>query len=129
MGTTAQKVKHYKELVVWQKAMALVKLVYVLTAKFPADERFGLVSQMRRAVVSVASNIAEGQARHSTREFLHFLSHASGSLAELDTQLLLSVDLVHCSKAEAEPSQKLIAEIQKMLAAMRRGLANVLASH
>ncbi|HTU32690.1 MAG TPA: four helix bundle protein, partial [Candidatus Acidoferrum sp.] len=90
------KVKHYKELKVWQKGMAVSKAVYELTSKFPADERFGLVAQLRRAAVSVPSNIAEGQARHGTREFLQFLSHAGGSLAELETQLLLSVDLGYC---------------------------------
>lgn len=88
-----EKAKHYKDLLVWQKGMSLAKGVYGLTARFPADERFGLISQMRRAAVSVPSNIAEEQARHGTREFLQFLSHASGSLAELETQLLLSLDM------------------------------------
>jgi hypothetical protein len=74
----SRKAKHYKELIVWQKGMSLAKGIYGLTARFPADERFGLVSQMRRAAISVPSNIAEEQARHGTREFLQFLSHASG---------------------------------------------------
>jgi len=84
------KPKHYKELLVWQKGMALAKLVYRLTVRFPREEKFGLTSQIRRASVSVPSNIAEGQARQSTKEFLQFLSHAEGSLAELETQVLLS---------------------------------------
>ena len=67
--------------------MQLVKSIYLLTRDFPSDERFGLISQMRRAAVSVASNIAEGQARHSTGEFIQFVSHAEGSVAELETQL------------------------------------------
>jgi len=66
----SEKVKHYKELKIWQKGMHLVKTVYELTARFPAEERFGLIAQMRRAAVSVPSNIAEGQARSGTREFL-----------------------------------------------------------
>jgi four helix bundle protein len=114
--------KHYKELLIWQKGMVLAKGVYGLTASFPADERFGLVSQMRRAAISVPSNIAEGQARQGTREFLQFLSHASGSLAELETQLLLSIDLAYCKKGEVEEAVGLIAELQKMIAALRRSL-------
>jgi four helix bundle protein len=117
------KAKHYKDLKIWQKGMRLTKLVYQLTARFPADERFGLTSQMRRAAVSVPSNIAEGQARQGTREFLQFLSHASGSLAELDTQLLLSVDLGYCLETETNSITGEISEIQKMLAAIRRKLA------
>ena len=104
--------------------MALAKAVYQLTGRFPADEKFGLVSQMRRAVVSVPSNIAEGQARHGTREFLLFLSHASGSLAELETQVLLSVDLGYCVPSDVRAISQEIAEMQKMLAAIRRKLAS-----
>jgi four helix bundle protein len=123
-----EKAKHYKELLVWQKGMSLAKGVYGLTARFPTDERFGLVSQMRRAAVSVPSNIAEGQARHGTREFLQFLSHASGSLAELETQLLLSVDMKYCSDKDVESIAGLIAELQKMIAALRRTLEGSLAT-
>lgn len=96
------KVKHYKELKIWQKGMSVSKAVYELTSKLPVDERFGLTAQMRRAAVSVPSNIAEGQARHGTKEFLLFLSHAGGSLAELETQLLLSVDLGYCRPSETD---------------------------
>ena len=125
----AQKVKHYRELKIWQKGRLLVKAVHELTGEFPADERFGLVAQMRRAAVSVPSNIAEGQARHSTREFLLFLSHASGSLAELDTQLVLSVDLTYCTASEVRTCSGYVEEIQRMIAAMRRSLLRVVASH
>ena len=122
MAETA-KPRHYKKLLIWQKGMTLAKIIYGLTARFPAEERFGLVSQMRRAAVSVPSNIAEGQARQGTREFLQFLSHASGSLGELETQLLLSVELGLCEPVGVEPAAKEIDELQKMLAAMRRKLS------
>jgi four helix bundle protein len=123
-----EKAKHYKDLLVWQKGMTLAKDVYSLTAKFPADERFGLISQMRRAAISVPSNIAEGQARQGTREFLQFLSHASGSLAELETQLLLSVEMKYCASADVESISVLVSELQKMISALRRSLEGSLAT-
>jgi four helix bundle protein len=85
--------QNFKDLIVWQKAMVLAKLTYELTRGFPSEEKFGLVSQMCRAAVSIPPNIAEGQARHGTCEFIQFISHAEGSLAELETQFRLSVDL------------------------------------
>ena len=118
------KPRHYKDLLVWQKGMVLVKNVYQLTQKFPAAEKFGLVSQLRRASVSVPSNIAEGQARQGTKEFLQFLSHAEGSLAEVETQVLVSIDLGFCTKVEAEPSLNEIDQLQKMLGALRRKLSS-----
>ena len=117
------KAKHYKELQIWQKGMVLAKLVYQLTKTFPDEEKFGLVSQMRRASVSVPSNIAEGQARQGTREFLQFLSHASGSLAEVETQVLLSVELGFCRQADVVQLNACIAELQKMLAGIRQKLS------
>jgi len=119
-----QKPRHYKELLVWQKGMNLAKIVYKLTMRFPSEERYGLTSQMRRAAVSVPSNIAEGQARRGTNEFLQFLSVAEGSLAELDTQLTLSVELGFSQQAEVEPALKEIDELQKMLVALKRKLSS-----
>lgn len=119
----AGKPRHYKELQIWQKGMALAKLVYKLTQKFPDGEKFGSVSQMRRAAVSVPSNIAEGQARQGTREFLQFLSHAGGSLAELETQVLLSEELGYCKAPETAKIGETIAELQKMLFAIRSKLS------
>src|SRR5436190_8482882 len=94
--TEQAKPRHDKDLLIWQKGMGLAKLVYLLTQKFPTEERYGLTSQLRRAAGSVPSNIAEGQARRGTCGFLQFLSIALGSLAELETQLLLSIELSHC---------------------------------
>ncbi|MBL8522603.1 MAG: four helix bundle protein [Betaproteobacteria bacterium] len=84
--------KHH-ELQAWQLAVRLVKEIYSLTASFPSDERFGLTSQMRRAAISVPSNIAEGAARATAKEFLHFLHVARGSLSELETQIILAKEL------------------------------------
>lgn len=116
--------KHYKDLLVLQRSMGLAKSVYLLTSKFLPEERYGLISQMRRAVISVPSNIAEGQARHGTKEFLQILSHAEGSLAEIETQLILSVELNFATRGEVDASLKEIDELQKMLAALRRKLSS-----
>ena len=118
------KARHYKDLLIWQKGMVLAKLVYKLTARFPPQERFGLTAQLRRAAVSVPSNIAEGQARQGTKEFLQFLSHAEGSLAEVETQILLSLDLCFASREDAAPSLKEIDELQKMIVSLKRKLSS-----
>ena len=117
-----EKPKSYKDLLIWQKGMALAKFVYKLSARFPVDERYGLISQIRRASVSVPSNIAEGQARHTTNEFLQFLSHAQGSLAEVETQLRLSVDLGFTTTGNIEPGLKEVDEPQKMIIALTKKL-------
>ena len=119
---TNEKPGGYEDLLVWQKGMALVKMVYLITRAFPRDERFGLVSQMRRAAISVPSNIAEGQARHSTGEFVQFISIAEGSVAELNTQLLLSVELGFCTSDLIRESAELALELRRMLNALRRKL-------
>lgn len=85
--------RSHKELDTWQQAMNLVKLTYQVSANFPKVEQFGLTSQMRRAAVSVPSNIAEGVARGTTKEYAHFLSIAKGSLSELDTQFEIALML------------------------------------
>ena len=117
------KPKSYKDLLIWQRGMALAKSVYRLSARFPEDERYGLISQVRRAAVSVPSNIAEGQARHTAKEFLQFLWHAQGSLAEVETQLLLSVDLGFANDEGVAPAPKKVDESQKMIIALKRKLA------
>ena len=118
-----QSTQNYKDLIVWQKGIELAKIIYRLTGTFPREERFGLISQMRRAAVSIPSNIAEGQARRTTPEFIQFLSHAEGSAAELDTQIILAVELQFCLKKAALPIYELIDEIRRMLNALRRKLA------
>ena len=115
--------RSYKDLVVWQKGIALAKVIYRLTLAFPSAEKFGLVAQMRRAAVSIPSNIAEGQARHTTGEFIQFISHAEGSVAELDTQLIISTELKFCDSATAAPAFELISELRRMLNVLRRTLA------
>jgi four helix bundle protein len=117
-----KKTQSYKDLIVWQKSIALAKLVYQLTSKFPNEEKFGLVSQMRRAAVSIPSNIAEGQARHTTGEFIQFISHAEGSAAELDTQLILCQELAFSSSQQTKPLFELLDEIRRMLNGLRRKL-------
>jgi four helix bundle protein len=117
------KTRSYKDLVVWQKGIQLAKLVYGLTRNFPAEEKFGIVAQMRRAAVSVPSNIAEGQARHTTGEFIQFISHAEGSVAELDTQLIICVELTYTRAEDADAVFELISELRRMLNALRRKLA------
>ena len=116
------KAQSYHDLLVWQKGIVLAKLIYKLTTAFPSEEKFGLISQMRRAAVSVPSNIAEGQARHTTGEFILFVSHAEGSLAELDTQLTLAIELHFLTAAQAKPSADLISELRRMLNGLRRAV-------
>ena len=115
--------KSYKELIVWQKAMDLVEEVYRLIKAFPKEEIYALINQVRRAVVSIPSNIAEGQARQSKAEFLNFLSIAQGSLAEVETQLLLAIRLSYLSESETQKAMQLREEISKMLASLRKKLA------
>jgi len=90
-------VKSYRDLIVWQKAMELLLEIYKVTASFPKEEMYGLVSQLRRSAVSIPSNIAEGQGRSSTGEFVQFPGHARGSLFEVETQILAakSIGLVN----------------------------------
>ena len=122
-GEEATQPKDYRDLIVWKKGMSLAKQIYQITQAFPDVERFGLISQMRRAAVSVPSNIAEGQSRNTTGEFVQFLSHALGSVSELHTQLLLSVELGFCSRTDSEPARAVIVELRKMLTALRKRLS------
>ena len=108
----------YKDLIVWQKSMELARIIYRLTSRFPRDEVFGLTNQIKRAVVSIPSNIAEGFGRGSDREFIHFLRIAKGSAAEVETQILISEDLHYVSPDDAQTALSLCDEILRMLGTM-----------
>ncbi|MBE6740808.1 MAG: four helix bundle protein [Ruminococcaceae bacterium] len=112
----------YKELVVWQKSMDMVIVVYKLTEQLPNSETYALSDQMRRAAVSVPSNIAEGQQRRSPKEFLNFLSVARGSLAELETQLLICLRLEYFKNEQSESVIALCHEIGLMLISLMKSL-------
>ena len=107
--------KDYKELQVWQKAVALVTEVYLMTRSFPADEKFGLTAQIRRAITSVPANIADGWGRGTTKEYVQFLIVARGSLLELETHMIVSRNLGYIRQADLETAQRNIGEIGKML--------------
>ena len=115
-------VKSYRELIVWRKAVDLVEAIYKATAGFPTHEIYGLTSQVRRAAVSVPSNIAEGQGRQSTNEFLHHLSIAYGSLMEVETQLIIAERLSYLPPPDREHCLSLAAEVGRLL----NGLSNSL---
>ncbi len=112
----------YKDLKVWQKAMELAKEVYEITSSFPKEEKYGLTSQINRSVVSVPSNIAEGAGRNSNNEFVHFLSIASGSLCELETQLILSVTFKYFENKKLEELSERIKELQNMIFKLQESL-------
>ena len=115
MVSYIQTMKSYKELIVWQKSYDLTLQIYAISRKFPKEELFGLTSQIRRASVSIPSNIAEGSARAGTKEFIQFLRIAYGSGAELETQLLLCKDLSLINEKEYTTISLLLTEIMKML--------------
>ncbi len=118
--TAEQRPRHY-DLDVWKDAVRLVRDVYRFTATFPDSERFGLTAQMRRAAVSVPSNIAEGAARGGQRELMRFLAIARGSLAELDTQVWIALDLGFLTDGNALQSsmQMLFARLNALIASIR----------
>jgi four helix bundle protein len=116
-------VLHYRELHAWQRAMDLVEAVYLLSSGFPDDERFGLTNQIRRAAVSVPSNIAEGQGRASTAEFLNFLSIANGSRQEVETQAMIAVRLGFVPQSDAADVLALAEETGRLIAGLTRSLS------
>ena len=116
------RIKKYQDLIVWQKSMQLVRIIYLLVKKLPKEEVYSLSDQMRRAAVSIPSNIAEGYERNSTKEYIQFLSVANGSKAELLTQILICIDIGYLTEKEVNESIELIDEISKMLAVLIRKL-------
>ncbi|TPW02181.1 MAG: S23 ribosomal protein [bacterium] len=115
-------IRGYRDVLVWRKAMDWAEGVYEATSHWPRDERFGLISQIRRAAVSVASNIAEGAARRSTGEFMQFLGMSRGSLAEAETQLLLAERLGYLPASDAGALLSAAEEISRMLVALNISL-------
>jgi len=103
-----------KDLKIWQKSIELTKAVYLIVAKLPEEEKYGLTAQLKRSVVSVASNVAEGAGRNSQKEFKHFLSVANGSAYELQTQLILLIELKLITEEIIKPIIDMCIEIQKM---------------
>jgi four helix bundle protein len=114
--------QHYKDLIAWQKGMDLVASVYLITDQFPKREVYSLTDQIRRAAVSIPSNIAEGQAHFNNGEFLHFLRHARGSLAELETQLLIANRQHYATDPQVEPLMKQIDELGRILSGLINSL-------
>ena len=116
--------KSHKDLIVWQKSMLLVKRFYEITSSYPKDEIFGITSQMRRAAVSIPSNIAEGYGRLYEKDTVRFLSTALGSASELETQMLISKQLMLASDQELDDLLMLNNEIIRMLVALSKKLSN-----
>lgn len=114
--------KHYQELIVWQKSVDFVEQIYKMTAKFPSVETYGLTNQIRRAAISVPSNIAEGQGRSTTRDFFHFLGMANGSLKEVETQVFIAQRLGYIDKNILKMALGNTNEIGRLL----NGLSNSL---
>ena len=119
--------KTHKDLKVWQESIELVTIIYDKTKSFPKDELFSLTSQIRRCAISIPSNIAEGAARESNKEYIRFLYIAQGSISELDTQLLIAKNLNFVSKEDHSRLTEKLAEIRKMLSGLikfRKGKSN-----
>ena len=116
------RLQSYKELEVWQMSMELAERCYTETRKYPKEELFGMTSQVRRAAASIPANIAEGQGREHTKEFLHHLSIARGSLMELETHLLLSQRVGLLQKNTLDPLLLLTDRISRMLTGLRKAL-------
>ncbi|MCH7813660.1 MAG: four helix bundle protein [Planctomycetes bacterium] len=117
------RIESFRDLIAWQKGMELCKLVYSVSAAFPWSERFGLASQVRRAAVSVPSNIAEGYARRSKGDYLRFLNIARGSLAEIQTQLILAGELEFAAQERLSSCIDLADEVDRILFGLIRAVS------
>ena len=123
MERNVQKSRSYQDLEVWKLSINFVKEIYRLIEKFPPIEIYGLTNQIRRAVVSIPSNIAEGQGRSSAKEFRQFLAIALGSLAEIETQLIITREINFLGSEETEPLLVTIDRIRKMIKALSKSIA------
>jgi len=115
-------IQSHKDLEVWQKAMSFVSVIYALTKEFPKDELYGLTNQIRRAAVSIPSNIAEGRSKRSTRDYIRFINIAYGSAAELETQLMISQNLGYISSEQLDKHLAELNCVARMLNGMHSGL-------
>ena len=122
MNGRTEKSRSYRDLDVWRLSIELVKDVYQVTAKFPPAEMYGLTNQLRRAAISIPSNIAEGQGRNSFKEFRQFLAIALGSLAELETQLIIAKEIGYLTSAETDSLSVSLDTIRKMIKALSHSL-------
>ena len=114
--------QHYKDLIAWQRSMDLANAIYDATEAFPKREIYSLTDQMRRAAVSIPSNIAEGQAHFSRREFRHFLRHSSGSLAELETQILIAQQRNYLTESQTAELLRRTHEVGRILSGLLNSL-------
>ena len=114
-------INSFKDLIVWQKSLELTKEIYSLTRAFPQEELYNLTSQMRRAVLSIPSNIAEGYCRRGKKEYMQFLGISSGSAAELETQLIVAKEIY--PQFDYEKAESLLQEVRKMLFALLKNLS------
>jgi four helix bundle protein len=112
----------FKDLVVWQRAIALTIDIYKLTAKFPETEKFGLTSQMRRAAVSIASNISEGYGRFTKGEYIQFVGHARGSCSEVETQIVIAKALGFGAPTNLDSAENLCDDVGRLLGALMKSL-------
>ena len=115
---------NFRELKIWQESMELAKDIYKITKLFPDSEKFGLVSQMNRCAVSIPSNISEGSARASKKEFVHFLNISLGSCFELETQLYLALSFGYLGIEKFNNVEQRIINIQKMISGFRKSINN-----
>ena len=122
MGYDVNTIRSSKDLNVWKEAMSLVKQVYIATKKFPKEEIYGITSQIRRAAVSIPSNIAEGNGRKNRKEYVNFLSIANGSLMELETQLIISENIQYLDKEILEILLKQVELVSRLLNGLRKSL-------
>ena len=116
------KVKSYEDLEVWKRSIQLVKSIYLLSANFPSEEKFGLTSQIRRAAVSVPSNIAEGSERYNTKEYMQFLYISIGSIAEIKTQIIIACELGYAEELKTQNLITEVSSIDRMLKALINSL-------
>ena len=122
MSENSNKIKSYRDLIIWKKSVDFATVIYRITNSFPKTEQFNLTSQLRRAAVSISSNIAEGHGRTSTAEFLRFLTYSNGSRTELETQIIIAYNLKYINKNEKEKILESSEEIGRLMSGLVKSL-------